>query len=171
MGYALFTARKLMLQNRLNQMNYRLMVLSQKQQDLTQQSANLEMQNSLRSSLSSVFSSSIASKAYDDLSKAAAGDIITVNGKPYSVTNTDNISIISSAINAQLNEINAANAAGEASSKLNLQSINAMGNQIDMEMKKLTTQLQETSAELKTVEEAEEKAIQSSAPKYSGGNG
>ena len=42
MGYAIFTARKLMLTNRVNQLNFRIMQLSQQQQTLANNAANME---------------------------------------------------------------------------------------------------------------------------------
>lgn len=169
MGYAIFTARKLMLQNRLNQANYRLMVLAQQQQDLTQQAANLEMQNGIKSALNSVFASNIAQDAYNQLATAAQGKEVTILGTKYKIDSESSVSSISSAVNAKLDGIRTLNAAGEAASKANLQGVQAIGNQIDLEMKKLDTQVKEITAEMEQVEKAEETAIKASAPKYGGG--
>ena len=51
MGYAIFTARKLMLTNRINQMNFRLMQLSQQQQTLSDLSAQMERSIAARRNL------------------------------------------------------------------------------------------------------------------------
>lgn len=47
MGYALFTARKLSLQARVNQLNAQLMVVSNQQDSLTQQITNKQMKTNL----------------------------------------------------------------------------------------------------------------------------
>ena len=158
MGYALFTARKLMLQNRLNQMNYRLMVLSQQQQDLTQKTANIEMQNGFNASINSIFVNNQMTQQYDallgktDLTDSQRKAEIEALGRMFSSMETDN------KIRAQ-KDMN------------NLKSVQAISNQIDLEMKKLDTQVKETTAEMEQVEKAEETAIKNSAPKYGGGAG
>ena len=49
MGYALFTARKLALQSRVNNLNAQLMAISNQQNALTDQITNKQMMSDLRS--------------------------------------------------------------------------------------------------------------------------
>lgn len=185
MGYALFTARKLMLQSRLNQMNYRLMVLSQQQQDMTQQTANMQMMSSFKQSSNSIFayqqydaaknalSKGIDVSQYmdakgnmkiDDINKALADG--TSKTLTQSVIDSD-----TSILQARLNSSLLATQNDSAADALKLQAVSTVGNQIDLEMKKLDSQIKETTAEMESVEKAEETAIKNSAPKYGGGAG
>lgn len=166
MGYALFTARKLMLQTRLNQMNYRLMILSQQQQDMTQQTAGIQMMNSFRASQNSIFAYNEYDKAKAALSTGTMikdGQSVPVD-QAYIDTKTKDLQ---DTLNHQLNDL-------QLQSKedtLRLQTTATVGNQIDLEMKKLDSQIKETTAEMESVEKAEEQAIKASAPKYGGGAG
>lgn len=187
MGYALFTARKLMLQTRLNQMNYRLMVLSQQQQDMTQQVANEQMMSSFKTSAGSIF----AYQQYDVAKQALSNnldikDYKDTNGnldyakllkdvndgkqgtKKLEQTTIDNDTDF---LKTQLNEMTTKNQLQSQSDALKLQAVQTVGNQIDLEMKKLDSQIKETTAELEQVEKAEDTAIKNSAPKYGGGAG
>lgn len=185
MGYALFTARKLMLQSRLNQMNYRLMVLSQQQQDMTQQTANMQMMSSFKQSSNSIFAyqqydaaknalskgidisqykDSSGNLKMDDINKALAGASTT----PLTQTVIDNDNQY---LQSKLNSSLLATQNDSAADALKLQAVSTVGNQIDLEMKKLDSQIKETTAEMESVEKAEETAIKNSAPKYGGGAG
>ncbi len=158
MGYALFTARKLMLQNRLNQMNYRLMILSQQRNDLVQQAADLEMQNGYKKTLRSIFASQDYQKGVQDLLD-----------NPPSDSNTQKLKLES--LQADMQSATGKDALQELLDKSKINNIHAVENQIDLEMKKLETQVKETTAEMESVEKAEEQGIKASAPKYGGGAG
>lgn len=189
MGYALFTARKLMLQTRLNQMNYRLMVLSQQQQDMTQQVANQQMMSSFNSSTNSIFAYQqydvakqalsnnldIKSADYKDakgnLNYAALLKDVNNNKQGTDKLEQKTIDNDTDFLKDQLNEMLNKNQLQSQSDALKLQAVQTVGNQIDLEMKKLDSQIKETTAELEQVEKAEDTAIKNSAPKYGGGAG
>lgn len=159
MGYVLFTARKLMLQNRLNQASYRQMVLSQQRNDLVQKASDMEMQNGYSATIKSIQANTDYSKSITDLTNKAKTD-----------TSID--------LNAELakqasifDNTKYGNTADSQKDKNQLNSIYAIENQIDLEMKKLDTTVKEITAEMESVEKAEDSAIKASAPKYGGGQG
>ena len=156
MGYALFTARKLMLQNRLNQMNYRAMVLSQQQQNLAVQSANIQQISGLRTSLTSIYTSQQMSDAYESLGENASESQIDTKVNQ---------------MQAMMEKYQAKQDALTSSDSARLASIQVIDNQIDLEMKKIETEIKTTTAEMESVEKAEDSAIKAAAPKYSGGAG
>ena len=155
MGYALFTARKLMLQNRLNQLNYRAMVLTQQEQNLAVQAANLQQVMGLRSSQTSIYAANQIAGAYNNKSIVDEDKleqyVNTVKANMDAFTKTQN----------GYNDVDAAQ----------LKSIQVVENQMDLEMKKIETQIKTTTAEMENVEKAEETAIKNAAPDYQGGAG
>lgn len=152
MGYALFTARKLMLQNRINQMNYRMMVLSQQQQDLASKQADLQMQNGWTTMSNSIFNSNAQVDLYNNISNAG-GDQTKLTQLINDAKTSQN-----DRYNQQLRD--------SAQSTAQLQGVAQAENQIDLEMKKLETLVKAATSELEQVEKAEDSAIKAAAPKY-----
>lgn len=153
MGYALFTARKLMLQNRLNQFNYRMMMLQQQRNQVVDQASNMEIMNSMRSTVNNIFAYDQTSKLYDNM--LGSGNQTDIQGQMAKLQNDLQTNLLKNQLTAQ-------------SDAMKLKSVQAVENQIDMEMKKLETQVKETTAEMESVEKAEENAIKQSSPKYGG---
>ena len=143
MGYALFTARKLSLTSKVNQMNAQLMSISQRQMDIANQIATKESANALRTSATnaqaySVFEASI--KNGDDATQAQA----------------------------TLDKSLADNAAKTTLYDVEIQQLEARQTQIDLNKQNLETQLTAAQKELEAAEKAEESAIKNSTPSYVG---
>lgn len=161
MAYALFTARKLMLRNRLNQLNYRVMMLSQQQQNLAQESGNIEMMSGLKSSMNSIF-------VYDNCAKKQKDWLDQM--KNGTLTESDYNNQMKS-LEFETQKKTSENQAAALIDTARLKSIQVLGNQIELEMKKLETSVKDTAAEMESVEKEEDIAIKASAPKYGGGPG
>ncbi len=180
--YAIFTMRKLMLTNRINQINFKLMQLSQKTQDLAAYGANIsdgiitpeEAANSpaslfKRQSLymtttmnNSMNQASMATQnymmQYNAMNQASGGQVANTID-PTGTTSIPNQALLMSSYFKQ---------AMEAAARNEQKKIQVLENEIDQQRLKLETQLKAAMAELETVEKAEEQGIKSSAPKYSG---
>lgn len=143
MGYALFTARKLSLTTRVNQMNAQLMSLSQRQMDLANQIATKESANALRTN-------SANAQAYSVFAAAVEGGGDTTQAQ------------------AALNKTLSDNSSKTAMDDAEIQQLEAKQTQIDLQRKNLETQLNAAQQELESVEKAEQSAIKSSTPGYVG---
>jgi hypothetical protein len=147
MAYAIFTARKLQLRSRLNQLNYQLMMKTQQQQNLTDLAMGVQASNALDSYNKRME----ISKKYSDIIKA--------NG---ALSDTDSFNYDEEI--AKLTMV-------DKMSQQQFSSLSGAGNAIEMEMQVLQTHIKETQSELESVEKAEEDGIKSCAPKYGLGNG
>ena len=180
--YAIFTARKLMLTSRINQINLKLMQISQKQQDLAAYSSNIadgmitpeEAANSPASLFQrqNAYMNTTVSNAWNQ-SNAATQQYLAqynamnggTNGQvsktidPTGTTSNVNQSMLQSAYFQQ-----AMKAAAQNESK----KVSALDNELDEQRLSLETQLKAAQAELENVEKAEDNGIKQSAPKYSG---
>ena len=143
MGYALFTARKLSLTTRVNQMNAQLMSLSQRQMDLANQIATKESANALRTN-------SANAQAYSVFAAAVQGGGDTTQAQ------------------AALNKTLSDNSSKTAMDDAEIQQLEAKQTQIDLQRKNLEAQLNAAQQELESVEKAEQSAIKSSTPGYVG---
>ncbi|MDD3237000.1 MAG: hypothetical protein PHV37_02755 [Candidatus Gastranaerophilales bacterium] len=159
MGYALFTARKLMLQTRLNNYNYRLMSVSEQRNQMVEQETNLQMKSSFNSSTNSIFLADQQEKMYNDiLTKSQSGEL-----------DSGAVDQAQQKLENYINKMQAQSQLQSSADASQLKAIQMVENQLDLQQKKLTTQIQATTAEMEKVEQAEEKAIEKSAPKYGGG--
>lgn len=180
--YAIFTMRKLMLTNRVNQLNLKLMQIAQKTQDLANYAANIsdgiitpeEAANSPASMFqrqntymgttmqNSLFQANQATQAYmnqyNAMNQASNGQLAN-SIDPSGATSTPNVNMLTNSFFKQ---------AMEAAAKNEEKRIAALEKELDQQRLKIDTQLQAAQAELTKVEEAESKAIEKSAPKYNG---
>ena len=138
MGYALFTARKMSLQAKVNQYNLQLMKLSNQETQLANQSA-------LRQK---------ATNAVDSAQNAGAFAASLVGGSIGT--------LIGGVANFAIDSIQ--NKSQEAYQT----ELAAKQQQIDTEKQRLTTLLNAASNELQQVEKAEGEAIKNSTPSYVG---
>ena len=138
MGFAMFTARKMSLQSRVNDYNARLMELSNKENQIINRTAMMQQLGNVASSAGGL----------------AGGLIGTFLGGPVG-------SVVGGGIGNYLGQQIGNN--GFAQAKLN-----ADQKKLDTEKQRLTTLLQKAQAELQQVEKAEEQAIKSGTPKYVG---
>ena len=138
MGYALFTARKLALNSRVNTINAKLMSISNERYALTQKINGQQMAQSMRTSAATLQ----AIKAYKE--SDAQGDF-----------------------NQIMKEAEAQNEYDTASNT-ELFKLQQKDSLLDTQQKTLETQLKAAQQELEAVEKAEESAIKNATPKYVG---
>ena len=137
MGYALFTARKLALQSRVNNLNAQLMAISNQQNALTDQITNKQMMSDLRSA-------NAAATAYSIFQSSGQSDKDT----------------------ATLQSTLAQNEKAKTMSNIEITNLQSKVNALDTTREALETQLNSASNELQQVEKAEESAIKNATPKY-----
>lgn len=183
--YAIFTMRKLMLANRVNTLNLKLMQLSQKTQDLAKYSGNIadgiitpeEAANSPASLFgrqatymqmtmpNALNQASLATQQYmtqyNNLNASSNG-AVAKSIDPSGATSVPNQNMLMNSFYQQ---------AMEAAAKNEEKKIAAIEKEIDQQRLSIETQLKAAQAELDEVTKDEEGAIKSSTPKYSGGNG
>lgn len=165
MGYAIFTARKLMLTNRINQINFRIMQLSQQQQTLAKSAGdmerNLSWAKNLFGNIGNMFTQGLQSK----MTAAAYGMAQGNNGTP-----TDELQqFLSGGYQALQQSTMMFSMVGQMmdmQSENQLRNVKDMENQIELERKSLETQVKALTAERESVEKAEDNEIKNSAPKF-----
>lgn len=156
MGYAIFTARKLMLTNRLSQLNFRIMQLSQQQQTLSQAAGDFERAMSAQKA----YFNNLGNQQMNIFMGLLQGGQLNSNG------NNANVNSIFQQIQEQIQKTYMTNSYFDALSQSKMQNIKNIEDQIEQEMKTLETQQKAVSTELKSVEDAESKAIENAAPKF-----
>ncbi len=156
MGYAIFTARKLMLTNRLSQLNFRIMQLSQQQQTLSQAAGDFERAMSAQKA----YFNNLGNQQMNIFMGMLQGGQLNSNG------NNANVNSIFQQIQEQIQKTYMTNSYFDALSQSKMQNIKNIEDQIEQEMKTLETQQKAVSTELKSVEDAESKAIENAAPKF-----
>lgn len=171
MGYAIFTARKLMLTNRINQINFRVMQLSQQQQTLADNAAQMERAISNTKSLFSNIGNAVA------MSQQQMGTAL----QQQLFKNLQNGETVDPALMGQLGSLlggggfmnspagmalNLMNQTIEMTSQNQLRQVKDMENSIELERKNLETQLKAMTTERDKIEEAEGKECERSAPKF-----
>ena len=137
MGYALFTARKMSLQTRVNQLNAQLMAISNQQDALTQKITNNQMQTNL----------GIAKKNADAYSVFLKSDQGT-------------------SASAKLNKTLSDNELTSTLSNVQIQGLQSQVDILDTARQSIQTQLNAAQQELSQVEKTEESAIKNATPKY-----
>ena len=137
MGYALFTARKLALQSRVNNLNAQLMAISNQQNALTDQITNKQMMSDLRSA-------NAAANAYSIFQSSGQSDKDT----------------------ATLQSTLAQNEKAKTMSNIEITNLQSKVNALDTTREAFETQLNAASNELQQVEKAEESAIKNATPQY-----
>jgi hypothetical protein len=139
MGYALFTARKLALNSKINNLNARLMMIENQQESLTNQSTIKQYQSNQAKNAS-------LSSLYQDLATA------TSNG-------ADTSDIYQSIYTQQTKN-------SFTSDDAEIQDLTNEENALDTLRESIETQLTAAQSELESVEKAEESAIKSATPSY-----
>ncbi len=160
MGYAVFTARKLMLTNRINQLNFRIMQLSQQQQTLSKAAGDKERQISWIKGMFNTIGNAFTQRM--NLQTQAA--INQAGNDPAALQQL--LSGSYAMQNAMAQQFQFAGMMIDYQSSGDLQSVKDMENQIELERKNLETQVQALTAERQSVEKAEESEIKNSAPKF-----
>ena len=156
MGYAIFTARKLMLTNRLSQLNFRIMQLSQQQQTLSQAAGDFQRAMSAQKA----YFNNLGNQQMNIFMGMLQGGQLNSNG------NNADVNSIFQQIQEQIQKTYMTNSYFDFMSQARMQNIKNIEDQIEQEMKTLETQQKAVSTELKSVEDAESKAIENAAPKF-----
>ena len=177
MGYAIFTARKLMLTNRVNQLQMRIMQLSQQQQTLSDNAGRLERAlantRNLFSNIGNAFQMGFTMQ--QQAMSASLMKSLQESGGYMNNTNVQSaLASMGSLLNGGANfmatpmgmGLNLMNQSLNAINESKMRQIKEMENQIELERKSLETQLAAAQKELESVEKAEEKAIDNAAPKF-----
>ena len=151
MGYAVFTARKLMLNSRVNKLNFRLMCLSQEKQNLAQQSSTMQsyfgkLSMDMNTMCQQNMLGSMLGGSYNGTSGNSQTQMMNYMGNMYQM---------------QLN-----NNYIQQMQQSMMAPVAMRDNAIDMEMKTIETQLQAAREELNNVEKHEGEEIKKSAPKF-----
>ncbi len=172
MGYAIFTARKLMLRNRINQINFRMMQLSQQQQTLAEQASRWEraMANTrtVFSQIGNIFQMGMNAMIQGQMQQLYNNNVNGGGGtQDYSIFNTilstGGLNFMATPMGAYMNMMSQSL---DMANQNQLQRVKDMENQIELQMKSLETQLKAAQAEMESVEKAEDNEIKSSAPKF-----
>ena len=145
MGYALFTARKLSVNTRLNSCNANLTALTERENVLTQSIFAKQQASTLKANKANLD----ALTAYSQAMEAAGEDS----------TAQTNAKI---ALDKKMAEIEKQSTMDETE----IFGLNQQQSVIDLEKKSLETQLKAFQNELESVQKAEESAIKNSTPKF-----
>lgn len=155
MGYAIFTFRKLMLTNRVNNLNYRLMVLSQRKQTMSDHLATMQQQQGIQTAYMGMMFKSA-------MNQSIFGVMQGPNMAP-----EQRYFVMQQVQQEGMMKQQMANMFVQAQNEQQLQGAHLTENAIDMEMKAIETQIKAAQKELESVEKAEDKQIEQSTPKYS----
>ena len=151
MGYALFTARKLALTARVNQLNAQLMSISQQQMDLANQISNKQQANNMRTAS--------ANMAALNIFQNTMGGVDSSSSDYQKTFDTAQMTY---------NKAMAQNTVDSTMSDAEIQQLSQQDNALDMQRETLETQLNAAQQELEQVKKTEESAIKNATPKYVG---
>jgi len=167
MGFLIFAYRKLSLKSRINDLNFRLMMLTQKEQSMTEKVGQMEqamssaknMMAASNSTQMSRMTESILTKYYDK----------DANGKM-----TAKAGIDSNLVNQEMYKANYEAAAQnsvfsgafDAVAKAQMTALNTQSTQISNQKANIESRLKQMNGELDGVEKAEDDAAKKDAPKF-----
>ena len=162
MGFLIFAYRKLFLTRKINDLQFKSMMLSQRKQDITANintisevmSSGKELLNAISSKYLSTIQQEIMSKYYDG-SKLKQGVDQTYVYNEYQRETSDIMARASMC-----------NSIFEGNNKAQLKQLNSQDTQIETQIKNNDSQLAQLNSELQSVEKAEDAAAKSEAPKF-----
>ena len=166
MGYAIFGARKLMLTNRLSQIRFRILALSQQKMTLSQAAGDKQRAYSMLKNNFDQFGNQ-----YVNIFGNQQQGALSILNNPESTKEakdaaqallTNSFGTMKSITDSIFNQ----NQYIDLQASYDLKNINNIENQIDLEMKTLETQEKAMTAELQEVEKKEDSEIKNSAPKF-----
>jgi len=163
MGFLIFAYRKLFLKRKIDDIGYRQLVLSQKQQQMTEQVGVMQQAMAAGKNLLSVFSNGSLTNIQNDIMKQYYKD-----GK-FIGSDDDKLKIQNEVMQKQYAVMatnSACNSIFEAANTAMMAPLNAEGTQISMEMANNESQLKLLNAELESVEKAEDTAAKQCTPKF-----
>lgn len=164
MGYAIFTARKLMLTNRINQVNFRIMQLSQQQQTLAKSAGDMERNASWAKSMFGNIGNAFT-QSQQMMSQQMMFGLMGGGSKP-SEADLQNIFAMNKQQQGMTMMFSYVGQMMDMQSQNELRNVKDMENQIELERKNLETQVKAMTAERESVEKAEDNEIKNSAPKF-----
>lgn len=153
MGYALFTARKLSLTSRVNQMNAQLMKISQQQMNLANEISKKEQANNLALSSKNNQALSVFQSAVSGLD--ASGDSNVYNKAFTEAQNAYNSALSQNTVDSTMSDAD-------------IDALRDQDNMLDLQRESLETQLTAAQEELNAVKKAEGEAIKNATPTYVG---
>lgn len=172
MGYAIFTARKLMLTNRINQMNFRLIQLSQQQQTLADLSAQMERSVAARRSLFSKITD-MFQMGMQQMQNTVMYNLQMQNYNNGGTMDQNTLSQMLSGMNSFnvfnnpiMTTLQYYQQQDQLVSENNMRQVKEQETQIELQRKSIETQLAAAQKELEKIEDAESKNIDRSAPKF-----
>ena len=145
MGYALFFARKLSLNTRINSLNAQLMVISNQQNELTERLSAQQIKNNVRSNEANL-------QAARNYTSALSKDGISDDDRT-KAENEYQEALSKNSLLGNMDDVDIMELEGE-------QSV------LDLRRETIETQLNAAQKELESVEKAEENAIKSATPGY-----
>ena len=159
MGYALFTARKMSLQAKVNQYNLKLMQIANKENELTNKTAARQAVNN------AIDNGQNTAKTAGSTLGTIAGGVVggLIGGIPGALLG----STLGSSAGEVVDLVNSGVDAGQNKAELAYQTeIAAEQQKLDTEKQRINTLLTAAQKELTDVEKLEQTAIQNSSPKY-----
>lgn len=178
MGYAIFTARKLMLTNRVNQISMRIMQLSQQQQTLSDNAGRLERamaaSRNLFSTIGNAFqmgmtmqqnilNQQLSKTIQDNKGNMDSPEVKALMNQQMANLMNGGANFMSTAPGMMMASMNQMM---ETVNQNKMTQIKDMETQIELQRKSLETQLNAAQKELEKVEQQEDKEIERSAPKF-----
>ena len=162
MSFLIFAYRKLDLTRRINEKNYRLMLISNEHQRMVTQIGNMQQCMSATQNTISMLSGNSIMNATQQFQATCmgAGTATDANTQMQAAVK------FQAAQQAATYKANLMNSVFDVQSKTQLAQLNAIDTQLTMEMKSLESQLKPLSEELTNVEKAEGEAAKQAAPKF-----
>lgn len=166
MGFLIFAYRKLFLKRKIDDLNYRAMVLSQKKMAMMEQIGSVQQISSQSQEALSIWSSDRAMGIENQFKGLF---------QQYGQNNQNNngMGIDSPVVMAYraeqtrlANQVQQMKAGFDSKDQLQLKQLHAMDTAIDQEIALIDSQVKQLTPELENVEKAEDKAAKDEAPKF-----
>ena len=168
MGVLLFAFRKLMLKRRINDKNYRLTLISQKQQSVTDQIGQLQQMISGQKNYTQIQSTQGAYQqqmaAYQQYNTIANNTTLSDEQKNQQIAGIQQNMMAYQNATAMYSQMQSSIFDGY--SKCQMAPLNAMDNQLTLERETIESELKQLNAEYESVEKAESQEAKQSAPKF-----
>lgn len=175
--YSIFSARKILLTSQKNMMNMKLMQITQKRLQIMQYASVIADGDTTAEEISTMSGDNYVRSliyrngSYTQAAADASGSLQETHSLALQETNNQNLSVEEDQALQSTLYRNNFDSSLQDQAKAEQKKLDAEEYQLELEQKRLETQLQAITTELQTVEQAETKEIEASAPKYSGISG
>lgn len=166
MSFLLFAYRKLFLKRKINDLSFRQIILSQKQQRITEQVGLVQQALSAAKNVVSIFTSGKMNEARNDIMEKYFDPSNGQLRKDINVSEAFVQNELQRTQYAAMMTSQTANSIFEASNQAMLNPLNSEGTQIAQEMASGESQLKLLNAELESVEKAETEAAKQCTPRF-----